>query len=182
MRAAGVKNDCLDKLAAALDDNEKMLFDKYCSAQGEIEDISQLDAFSYALKFGILLMIETFMGNKCLCDKGIDAHEKFAGVATYMKQSRAVADKSLLRQLYDGDIFPAEQSVPQVPEYRELSHKLADEKSHFREPLSNGEQERFDEMWNISSELGKLQSHEDFAQGFRLGARLMIETLTDDSE
>jgi hypothetical protein len=62
VQAARVKSESLEKLTAALDDSEKELFDAYCDAQGEIEDISRYDTFTYALRFGILLMAEVFMG------------------------------------------------------------------------------------------------------------------------
>lgn len=62
VQAARLKHDNLEKLMAALDDSEKELFEKYCDAQGEIEGITRYDTFTYALKFGILLMVEVFMG------------------------------------------------------------------------------------------------------------------------
>jgi len=62
VQAARLKSRNLDKLMASLNDSEKELFEKYCDAQGEIEGITRYDTFSYALKFGILLMVEVFMG------------------------------------------------------------------------------------------------------------------------
>jgi quinol monooxygenase YgiN len=60
VQAARVKHENLEKLMASLDDSEKELFEKYCEAQGDIEGITRYDTFTYALKFGILLMIEVF--------------------------------------------------------------------------------------------------------------------------
>lgn len=62
VEAARLKSKNLEKLMATLDNSEKELFEKYCDAQGEIEEIARYDAFTYALKFGILLMTEVFMG------------------------------------------------------------------------------------------------------------------------
>jgi len=62
VQAARLKHDNLEKLMAALNDSEKELFEKYCDAQGEIEGITRYDTYTYALKFGILLMAEVFMG------------------------------------------------------------------------------------------------------------------------
>jgi len=62
VQAARLKHDNLEKLMAALNDSEKELFEKYCDAQGEIEGITRYDTYTYALKFGILLMVEVFMG------------------------------------------------------------------------------------------------------------------------
>lgn len=63
VEAARLKSANLDKLMAKLDDPEKDLFEKYCDAQAEIEGITRYDTFTYALKLGILLMTEVFMGN-----------------------------------------------------------------------------------------------------------------------
>ncbi len=62
VKAAERKLDSMEKLAASLNEAEKKLFEQYCDAQGDIEDITRYDTFTSALKFGILLMIEIFMG------------------------------------------------------------------------------------------------------------------------
>jgi len=58
--AANIKHSIREKLNATLKSSEKELFEKYCEAQAEIEDIVNYDTFVYGLKFGILLMAETF--------------------------------------------------------------------------------------------------------------------------
>ena len=60
MEAVRRKNQCLEKLTEAMSDYEKDLFEKYCNAQDEIASITRYDTFSYALKFGVLLMKEVF--------------------------------------------------------------------------------------------------------------------------
>ena len=62
VEAARLKAKNLEKLMATLNDSEKELLEKYCDAQGEAESITRYDTFTYALKFGMLLMIEVFMG------------------------------------------------------------------------------------------------------------------------
>ena len=63
VQAAKLKSKNLEKLKEVLNDSEKEIFDQYYDAQGDIEGITQYDTFTYALKFGILLMVETFMGS-----------------------------------------------------------------------------------------------------------------------
>lgn len=60
VEAAHLKKKNLDKLMSALNDSEKETFEKYCEAQADIESITRYDTFTYALKFGILLMVEVF--------------------------------------------------------------------------------------------------------------------------
>ncbi|MCL2566371.1 MAG: hypothetical protein FWE24_11300 [Defluviitaleaceae bacterium] len=60
VKAARTKHDCMEKLAASLGDSEKELLEKYYEAQSGIESIARFDTFTYALRLGILLMIEVF--------------------------------------------------------------------------------------------------------------------------
>ena len=62
VKAAKLKNIHLEKLMASLNDAEKDIFEKYCEAKGDIEEISRQDNFTYGFKLGTMLMIETFMG------------------------------------------------------------------------------------------------------------------------
>lgn len=62
VEAARLKHKNLEKLMATLNDSEKEVFEKYCDAQGDIEGITRYDTYTYALKFGVLLMAEIFMG------------------------------------------------------------------------------------------------------------------------
>jgi len=56
-----------DDLTATLNDSEKETFEKYCDAQEELESITRFDLFTYALKFGILLMSKIFVGRREVC-------------------------------------------------------------------------------------------------------------------
>jgi hypothetical protein len=60
-QAARLKQRNLEKLMDTLNDSEKELFEKYSDAQADLEEITRYDTFTYALKFGILLMTEVFM-------------------------------------------------------------------------------------------------------------------------
>jgi len=62
VRAAKLTSDIYEKLMVLLNEEQKELFEKYCDAQEELESITRYDTFSYALKFGILLIAETFVG------------------------------------------------------------------------------------------------------------------------
>ena len=53
-------NRNLDKLMEQLNDSEKVTLEKFCDAQGELEDITHYAAFSDGIKFGLLLMAEAY--------------------------------------------------------------------------------------------------------------------------
>jgi len=63
VQAAKRKQENYDRLMATLSKREKKLFNKYCNAQSDIEEISRYDTFSYALKLGIMLMTEVYENN-----------------------------------------------------------------------------------------------------------------------
>jgi len=58
--AVRVKNVYLDKLTATLDESEKELLEKYGEARATVDSIVNFDNFSYALRLGVLLMVEVF--------------------------------------------------------------------------------------------------------------------------
>ena len=62
VEAERLKNKNLDKLMSILNDEGKVTFEKYCDAESDIENITRYDTYTYALKFGILLMAEIFTG------------------------------------------------------------------------------------------------------------------------
>lgn len=90
--------------------------------------------------------------------------------------------KTLLQQLYDGEIYPAEDVNPKNPKYRELCRKVGEEREYFRNKFSGSDREQFDEMDNLYQEITAIYGYEDFSFGFRLGAGLMAEALIKDGE
>lgn len=67
MQAVCLERINLDKLMATLNEDEKELFGKYCDAHDELENITHYDIYTYALKFGMLLTAEVFMGRDEIC-------------------------------------------------------------------------------------------------------------------
>ena len=60
VKAVQKKVDNMEKLAQTLNGYQKELFDNFCEAQGDIDDIARYNTFTAALKFGTLFMIELF--------------------------------------------------------------------------------------------------------------------------
>ena len=57
------KGKCMEELTEKLDVTAKELFNNYCNAQADVDDIIQYGIFTYALKLGALLMVEILTGN-----------------------------------------------------------------------------------------------------------------------
>lgn len=71
-QAANLKHKNLEKLMGMLGDAEKEVLSKYLDAQCEAEGISRYDTFTYALKFGVLLMTEIFTNSGDVAGEVID--------------------------------------------------------------------------------------------------------------
>jgi hypothetical protein len=46
--------------------------------------------------------------------------------------------KSILQELFDGDIYPDELIVPKDPQYHPINQKISDEQEYFKKKLSVG--------------------------------------------
>jgi len=55
--------------------------------------------------------------------------------------------KPILNQLFDGEIYPAENIKPVSPEYRELSEKIESERDYFESKLPEADRDRFEDFY-----------------------------------
>lgn len=91
-----------------------------------------------------------------------------------------MANESIFESLYFGCVSPWENStLPHTKEY-EKRLKIANDLQEQLEQLLNAEEKKlFDEFLSANSKIGSSFEQEKFVDGFILGARMMIETLTD---
>ena len=90
--------------------------------------------------------------------------------------------KSLLLQLYDGEVFPAEQYTPKTEEYRKLRQEHYKHYEDFVKQLKVLEpplDKRFVEIMDEQLYTLPLEMSEMFIDGFHLGIR-MIEIYQKD--
>jgi len=85
--------------------------------------------------------------------------------------------KTLIEQLYDGEINPCEKIVVRTPEYRELNQKISDDKIYFKSVLSTDDGKRFENLSDMELQRSSAYAFENFVYGFRLGVGLLLETL-----
>ena len=91
--------------------------------------------------------------------------------------------KSLLLQLYNGEVYPAEQYTPRTAEYRKLRQEHYKHYEDFIKQLKLLEpplDKRFIEIMDEQLDTIPLETSEMFIDGFRLGARMMIEIYQKD--
>lgn len=85
--------------------------------------------------------------------------------------------KSILEDLYDGNIYPAELIISKNPEYQPLSQKVSDVMDMWRKKLSEDDYNQLESLLDLRSELGSMEASASFMYGFKLGALIMMEML-----
>jgi predicted esterase len=90
--------------------------------------------------------------------------------------------KTILEELNDGRIFPAEQIVPQNPEYRPLNQKISGIKQTWQKKLSTEDYQSLEALLELYCESSALEASASFVFGFKLGASIMLEVLSGKEE
>ncbi len=90
--------------------------------------------------------------------------------------------ETLLKQLYNGEIYPGETINCKDPEYWELSKKISEKTEYFKKTLSREDRSRLEQLDDMIHDRSSAYSYENFSYGFRLGVGPMIEVLTDMNE
>lgn len=80
--------------------------------------------------------------------------------------------KSMLKQLYDGEIFPVESICPKNHAYREAHHQMDQILANLRDVLSAQELVQLEKLEERYFQTSSLYGYENFAYGFRLGMSL----------
>lgn len=91
--------------------------------------------------------------------------------------------KSILTALYEGKIYPAEQYSPRIEEYRKIHQEHYRHYEDFIETLSKLNpplDKKFIKIMDEQLDVIPYEFSEMFIDGFRLGARIMIDILQDD--
>ena len=87
-------------------------------------------------------------------------------------------NKSILQQLYDGEIYPAENIGNDNPELLKLGEKLAEEKTALIENLSEADRAKFQKIEDLNDDSAALYGYECFAHGFKLAVLLLTEAMS----
>ena len=92
-------------------------------------------------------------------------------------------NKTILQQLFDGEIFPSEDISPikTNPEARKLNNTISDEMEYFFNTLSEIEKKRFQNLYELHNEYSSMYGYECFTYGFKLGAKILIDIFYNDS-
>lgn len=85
----------------------------------------------------------------------------------------------ILQALYNGELYPAEQYLPMIEEYKALRKKQYENYEDFIKKIGSPLDKEFKRILDEQLDTFPLQLSEMFIDGFRLGARIMIEVFED---
>ncbi|WP_154122675.1 DUF6809 family protein [Paenibacillus monticola] len=90
--------------------------------------------------------------------------------------------KIILEDLYYGRLSPNELVKPSNPEFQKINQKITESLQRLKEHFSEEEFEQVEKLFDLQSDSNSLQSTLSFIHGYRMGALMMIEVFSGDSE
>ena len=86
----------------------------------------------------------------------------------------------VLEDLYLGDIHPSERSFKRGSQYARALHEVVEANDALSETLDDEQSELFEEFMTAQREVNVLTDCETFCYAFKLGAKIMLDVLTDE--
>ena len=83
---------------------------------------------------------------------------------------------NILEELYYGNISPYEKCYKRDSEYAALTKIIANNEEKLTVCLSGEEQHLFSQLMNAQNEILSTETRERFIEGWKLGARFMLDT------
>lgn len=90
--------------------------------------------------------------------------------------------KTILEALYHGQINPDEVIVPSQPEYRSVSRQVSAQMVQWRERFGEEAFRELEEYIDLCDSVSSMHVEAAFLHGFRLGANLLIEVMSNKEE
>ena len=90
--------------------------------------------------------------------------------------------KSMIKELWHGNIIPQEDSRTNSPEMKELLSYMARHHEDLEKSFTDEQKETFEKFRDCWSEYMSLAEAAIFEYAFKLGARLAMEVQTDTAE
>ncbi len=85
--------------------------------------------------------------------------------------------KSILEELYDGNIYPDELIISKDPEYHSINKEISATMEIWKNKLSKDDFERLEALSDLCCKSSSMDSAASFMYGFRLGAMIIIEVV-----
>ncbi len=88
---------------------------------------------------------------------------------------------SILKHLYEGELYPEEKIVSTDPKYHSLVREINEEQNYLYELLDETDGRRLEHLGKLYLEENAMDCYAGFAYGFRLGARMMCEIFAKEN-
>ncbi len=88
---------------------------------------------------------------------------------------------SIMKDLYNGKLYPYADISPSGLEYRQVNAKLETLYTSLVKKMPSEIMETFKEWEHLSQKSGDMQVYESFSHGFRIGVMLMHEVFSSES-
>ncbi len=92
-----------------------------------------------------------------------------------------MTEKTIIRQLFFGELHPWERFVPNDSDLRKASNRVGKLVEEWKEHLSPEEAEQLQEIVDTLYQYSSIIEADGFESGFRLGAKMMLDILQPDS-
>ncbi|MFR2804986.1 MAG: DUF6809 family protein [Faecalispora jeddahensis] len=90
--------------------------------------------------------------------------------------------EKILSELYHGNINPVAKSVVQGSSYQKAMHKISTLEEKLMSQLDKEQQKLLQDFISVQGELNYISGEERFTDGFRMGAKLILEIFEKDGE
>jgi len=92
-----------------------------------------------------------------------------------------MTEKTIIRQLFYGELHPWERFVPNDSDLRKASNRVGKLVENWKEHLSPEDTERLEEIVDTLYQYSSILEADAFESGFRLGGKRMLDILQPDS-
>lgn len=168
-------SECMCALENALTKEQRILLDEAMAARSKLEYHESTVMYGAGVRFGVELMRE--LPRAARVRPVIRLRVKKNNEVVRMKKR-----KTLLERLYDGEIFPGEQIVPQSDEYKAAMAERSVHEDKVLEVLPQQFTKLLEDYEAAIEETHHIHLRQTYAEGVRFGFRLMLESLGEGGE
>lgn len=90
--------------------------------------------------------------------------------------------KSILEELYNGNINPSETMIPTNPNFRPVTGRISNAMDNWKDKLSPEDFKKLEALLDLFTEADCMEISEAFTGGFKLGALIMMEVLAGNTD
>lgn len=89
---------------------------------------------------------------------------------------------SFIKELWHGKILPQQKTYNSNEKFERIREQMQNEYDLFVEELSESAKQHFETYEYLSMQIQSICDEENFAEGFRLGAKMMLDVMEEKSK